>query len=748
MNTIHKTNNVENELTGDINKQLSYSLIMEKKNNIDPLSTTLPKIVHKWVDDASVIKCLNCKKIFSIWLRKHHCRLCGKIFCNECSKYRQKVPTDLLSNESINPTWNDFLSSSDYELKRLCVTCNILVDRINQVKKIVEVFHVLNFDIIKLNKAAEKCKLWNFAANYLLSKFKNVQYRLPNYNFRINGKLEKKLLWTNRYLINGHSKYLLTSLKCCETVTEIEEIIDIMNNRKKYKSMKCIDLMCTRNCSKKLNARDAFNLLAYIFRFPNDDKNCDILLKKIALKYFNCSDKEFSIYIPFFVYHLKNDDDLLADYLINRCKSDILLSSLFNELNLYLQDFNDPNQNYKKIMNKLTLNFSHDKEKQQKFIKLIKGKAFTDIIKNAAENINESINDDELEDKNQAREIQSTNKFDTTIHKSTNKFDVKEIEKKYILKEDLNYPLDLTKKIRKIILKDTKFKISMSKPIIIPCETDKGEIVKLMYKRDNLRNDQIIMKLIELVQIIIKEEENIDLNIVTYNVLPLTQKSGIIQIVQDAETIYVIKLKLKNTILNYMINKMPNVTIGEFKERYIKSAAAYGVITYLFGIGDRHLDNIMMTRDGRMFHVDFGYILGRDPTKIFEPGIRITDDMIDAMGGFSSDYYRQFTELSSKIYNCLRRNINVFMNMLLLIPELYETDFTVDEICNQIISRFKPGENELEASFHLKKKIEEQRCTDRIKDWFHYHSKEQTVNSAVSNLDYAWKTFSDYWYKK
>ena len=47
----------------------------------------------KWEVDDSVTACKVCQSVFSFFKRRHHCRVCGKIFCDDCSKLQLALPS-------------------------------------------------------------------------------------------------------------------------------------------------------------------------------------------------------------------------------------------------------------------------------------------------------------------------------------------------------------------------------------------------------------------------------------------------------------------------------------------------------------------------------------------------------------------------------------------------------------------------------------------------------------------------------
>ena len=54
-----------------------------------------------WMPDDKCSKCLLCESAFTLWRRRHHCRVCGRIFCSDCSS---KVISGLtLGNDSPDP---------------------------------------------------------------------------------------------------------------------------------------------------------------------------------------------------------------------------------------------------------------------------------------------------------------------------------------------------------------------------------------------------------------------------------------------------------------------------------------------------------------------------------------------------------------------------------------------------------------------------------------------------------------------
>jgi phosphatidylinositol 3-kinase len=130
-------------------------------------------------------------------------------------------------------------------------------------------------------------------------------------------------------------------------------------------------------------------------------------------------------------------------------------------------------------------------------------------------------------------------------------------------------------------------------------------------------------------------------------------------------------------------------------------------VTYLLGVGDRHLDNLLLTRDGRFFHADFGFILGRDP-KPFAPQMKLSKEMVDGMGGATSEYYKQFRSFCFTAYTTLRKSANLILNLFALMVDANIPDILLepDKAVLKVKEKFCLEMSEEEAIKHFSNLID------------------------------------------
>jgi phosphatidylinositol 3-kinase len=151
---------------------------------------------------------------------------------------------------------------------------------------------------------------------------------------------------------------------------------------------------------------------------------------------------------------------------------------------------------------------------------------------------------------------------------------------------------------------------------------------------DDMRQDQLVLQMFTLMDSLLKDV-NLDFKFTLYSCLACSKKDGIMEFVDGADTIQNV-LSATNHDVSVHLQKLSDdkAKQNEIMNTYLLSNAGYAVATYLLAIGDRHLENLMLTNTGHMWHLDFGFILGKNPglKKYYAP-IRINKAMILGMGG-------------------------------------------------------------------------------------------------------------------
>ncbi|KAF8793703.1 Phosphatidylinositol 3-kinase catalytic like protein [Argiope bruennichi] len=484
---------------------------------------------------------------------------------------------------------------------------------------------------------------------------------------------EQDLIWKFRFTLINYKKGLFKKfLKCVnwKISSEEKQALDLLA---RWQAMDVEDALkaCLNISSISISS------------VSNDSEKLENFGDHLKMDSSSSSSEPASLETPFST--IKNMDTDLATFLIERaCANETLANYFYWYLIIEVEEPDNHNKEnqvkkmYHDVMKRfsLTLQRGPPEYKRRKEL-LYRGRDFVEKLLSLLKTV--------------ARESGGRRKKTERLQALLLDKDIHKID--FLNFEPLPLPLDPSVKVKGIIPeKTTLFKSALMPTRLTFLTVDDKEYVTIFKLGDDLRQDQLILQTIFLMDKLLLHE-NLDLKLTPYRVLACSSKHGFVQYIESSAINTIID-EYKD-IQSYLRAQAPseNGAFGiaaEVMENYVKSLAGYCVITYLLGVGDRHLDNLLLTKTGKLFHIDFGYILGRDP-KPMPPQMKLSKEMVDAMGGIHSDFYNIFRQHAVTAFLILRRHGNLFLNLFSLMVDASVPDIAVepDKTVKKVQDKFR-----------------------------------------------------------
>jgi len=232
-----------------------------------------------------------------------------------------------------------------------------------------------------------------------------------------------------------------------------------------------------------------------------------------------------------------------------------------------------------------------------------------------------------------------------------------------------------------------------------PSHTIKSFIAK---SDDDLRQESLAMQLIKMMADIFKKA-NINLSLTTYEIIITSRTSGLIEFIPDSISIDGLKKKTGSDLNTFY----RNFFLHHFKEaqkNFAESLAAYSLVTYILNIKDRHNGNIMIDIQGKIIHIDFGFILGISPGNVgFETApFKMTKEYVNLLDGINSEMYKYFLSILTKGFLEIRKYFDSFVKVIEIMgiksdmPCFAGRDINI--VIRDFIARFHLDKNEKEIN--------------------------------------------------
>jgi phosphatidylinositol 4-kinase len=228
---------------------------------------------------------------------------------------------------------------------------------------------------------------------------------------------------------------------------------------------------------------------------------------------------------------------------------------------------------------------------------------------------------------------------------------------------------------------------------------------------DDCRQDVLALQMIAAFRGIFNSV-GLDVYVYPYRVTATAPGCGVIDVLPNSISRDMLGREAVNGLYDYFVTKYGgehSVRFQQARGEFVKSMAAYSVISYLLQFKDRHNGNIMVDDKGHILHIDFGFCFDIAPggVKFERAPFKLTPEMIAVMGGNkpghnndptkTSQSYRWFEELTIKAFLASRQYCGQLCHMVSLMLDSGLPCFKPETMRN-FRSRFVLHKTEREAA--------------------------------------------------
>ena len=199
-----------------------------------------------------------------------------------------------------------------------------------------------------------------------------------------------------------------------------------------------------------------------------------------------------------------------------------------------------------------------------------------------------------------------------------------------------------------------------------------GYIVK---SNDDLRQEAFVMQLIRLCEEAF-QTAGLKLWVHPYTIVATGLSTGIIECVRNAMSFDSLKKRpgYGSDGLVGHFQRMTETAADPFKahreakQNFVSSLAAYSLMSYLFLFKDRHNGNLLLDTSGHVVHIDFGFVFGTAPGGSFSleqsTPFKLTDEMLEVMGGLGSPLFSEFVTQFCCGFLALQAHADTFLTLV------------------------------------------------------------------------------------